>query len=587
MQLAQELSILCNGKMIEELVSINGGTLGKQEKQKKFNKKLKAFVDSSKFFKSKAEFEASLPQSGSLAYVTLIHDNIVARVLTRSNNSPIFRMLTEQAKTERLIMQVKTDSELHDETGKTTVTKNDFQILLPDGLNFSFLEPVPSTIGSGTNLPDNTQELAEEYVKFVGLRDLLDEARLTGVKSFKPKSKIVVADTSYAVVNQVLATSSISAADASKRLNEGISNLEKSDSKEQGAMLELAQLREAQRAVAEAEKEGQTSFSTEKAVTERKYDALLQTLSGSSMTLFEADKIVSNKTQELSAEIMRIAPRVKYALVGDRWADISHLSTASITKSRVGDDAIYVFENDCHLSFPFQIADLRVVEQQTVGYLPGEIAHVNNTQPGEMKTRVTRRLKRTETFESLITEDEVVRETDTQSTEKFGFEKEASQVQEEEESWNVNASVSGQYGPVKASVNAGYESSSSLTNSNSSAQTYAKEVVRTVVDRLTSKVKSERSTKSIEEFEETVTHVIDNKENDDPKSYVYRWLNKLTRATLKNYGKRLMFQLDIAHPSHYHISRSILERTTCSTTHRSSAVDYRGCDFRRAHQDHP
>ena len=105
-QLAQELSILCNGKMIEELVSINGGTLGKQEKQKKFNKKLKAFVDSSKFFKSKAEFEASLPQSGSLAYVTLIHDNIVARVLTRSNNSPIFRMLTEQAKTERLIMQV-------------------------------------------------------------------------------------------------------------------------------------------------------------------------------------------------------------------------------------------------------------------------------------------------------------------------------------------------------------------------------------------------------------------------------------------------------------------------------------------------
>ena len=80
---------------------------------------------------------------------------------------------------------------------------------------------------------------------------------------------------------------------------------------------------------------------------------------------------------------------------------------------------------------------------QTVGYLPAEIAHINNTQRGEKNTRVTRRLKRVESFESLIQENELTKETDTQSTERLSIENEAYQVQQEENSWNVGASVSG------------------------------------------------------------------------------------------------------------------------------------------------
>jgi len=113
---------------------------------------------------------------------------------------------------------------------------------------------------------------------------------------------------------------------------------------------------------------------------------------------------------------------------------------------------------------------------------------------------------------------------------------------------------------VTASVDAGFSYAQSSQNSNSSSQSYASEIVTKVVERVSNKVRKERSVKSIEEFEETVKHVIDNRTGDGPKSYVYRWLTKLIRATLKNYGKRLMFQIDIAHPSHYYLTRAIQEK---------------------------
>src|SRR5262249_25821743 len=189
-----------------------------------------------------------------------------------------------------------------------------------------------------------------------------------------------------------------------------------------------------------------------------------------------------------------------------------------------------------------------------------EIAHINNTEQGGLYERVTRRLKRVETFESLLTEDETFKESDTQSTDKFTLEKAASEVQSEQTAVNVNASVSGTYGVVTASLDAGYSSSQSAQNANSASQSYAREIVQKVVDRAGSKIRKERSLKTLEEFEETVKHVIDNTKATAPKSYVYRWLTKLSRATLKNYGKRLILQVDIAHPSHDYLSRAITEQ---------------------------
>jgi hypothetical protein len=551
-QIGPETSVLLDSELVSALVAINGSTATKPVKLQQFNAALQSFVDGVNFIKTKAQFQAGLAQSGTPAYMELLYDNIVARVLSRSNTSPIYKLLVDQLKTEHFLEYVGENPELR---------IKDIKILLPDGLIYSFIDHAPSTVGDPV-VADQSAALGAEYKKFTEMQQLIEDAKRQQVKKFLADGKVLVAMTTYLVVNEALKVDSISVPDAEVRVTENIRLLEKQDAKQDAVRFEMRQMQELQRILDRAKDEGVTELVTEKIIFEPKYESIAKTFNLREMTIEEAERQTSAQMLRLSADLFGLVPADTYALVGDQWVRGGGDPVLTTQDSVIEDDGILVFSDGCWLKFPFQIADLRVVEQQTVGYLPGEIAHINNTQPGELNTRVTRRLKRTETEESLLTEEEIMRETDTQSTEKFGFEKTASQVQQEESSWNVNASVSGSYGPISASLDAGYENSTSSTSSNSFAQNYAKEVVQKVVDRITSKVKQERSVKTIEEFEETVTHVIDNTTGTGPKSYVYRWLNKLTRATLKNYGKRLIFQLDIAHPSHYHLSRIFKEDTT-------------------------
>src|SRR5262249_35035518 len=163
---------------------------------------------------------------------------------------------------------------------------------------------------------------------------------------------------------------------------------------------------------------------------------------------------LNSQLADLSRQVLEQAPKVKYTRIGDQWVNVARFDQTGT--STIEGDSIVVHSANCSLKFPFQVADLRVVETHPVGYVPEEIAHINNTQQGGLYERVTRRLKRVETFESLLTEDETFKESDTQSTDKFTLEKAASEVQSEQTAVNVNASVSGTYGVVTASLDAGY-----------------------------------------------------------------------------------------------------------------------------------
>jgi len=294
-------------------------------------------------------------------------------------------------------------------------------------------------------------------------------------------------------------------------------------------------------------------------ITDSSYNIILSALEVKEITIEAAEKKTDEKLKELYKKTDKLIPRKTYSLIGKEWKDITPIFNPNYVVQDETGTSIMVHTHGCYLKYPVQVADLRVVEQQTVGYLPAEIAHINNTQRGEKNTRVTRRLKKVESFESIITDVETTHETDTQSTEKFSIETEAYNVQQEENSANVNVSVSGSYGPVSTTVNGGYSSSSSESSENNTSQQYAKEIFTRVLDRVSNRTRIERSVLTIEEFEETVTHEIDNS-TQETKSYIYRWLNKLVRGTLKNYGKRLIFEIQVAHPSSYFISRMIKEK---------------------------
>lgn len=539
-------------QLVSELADINNGSLPSSDKLSEFNAALEGFVNGSNFIKSKSELADAMSQTGTQALYKKLYDNIIARTITRSNKTGLFRQLIKAIKAEHILQHIADHPEM---------TADQLRVIMPESLLFTFLSSSPST--SGTNSSSNeARNVIEEHREWLQLQELVEQAKTDEVLAIKGWGSIEVINGDHATVAESFDTRSIPVQTARQQVTDELDRLGRLDLNEPVNRVAFDQMKRLDRVVTEAMEDRVSTFEITKVVSSSELNPVLDALQKQSLSIPEAERLISAKLVQSSNQLYQLAPGETFAHMGGNWVPVGDLVQGLTESAEIQEDGILIYNNDCSFKFPFKVADLRVVEQQTVGYLPGEIAHINNTQPGEENTRVTRRLKRSESYESLITEDETFRETDTSSTEKFGFEKEASQVQKEESGWNVNASVSASYGPVSASVDGGYESSSSSTNSNSSSMNYAKELVEKTVDRVISKVKSERSTKTIEEFEETVTHVIDNKLGDGPKSYVYRWMNKLSRATLKNYGKRLIFEIDIAHPSHYHLSRSITEQPT-------------------------
>lgn len=512
----------------KSIVGIIESDKGQPEKIKLINQQLDAFIKGGSFFKTKAEVVEALrrvaPARGGAARAEKtdgakaaaadlkkayenLYDNVVVRTVTKSTANEVFKLLTDNLK---LLHRQLNAERLPPEAARK------LRIVLPEGLVFSFTPPKPG--------PAPAAPAADGYA---ALREEIDALKGQQLRLRKSRGEVA---------------SQLAAEHEKLRLRLAG---EESLQFQQG---EAAQQRGAQAGRAEPKPPA------ERAET----GPALRALAAEAERLKAAEREIDVRVAELSRQALSLIPPVRYALVGEKWVEVGRLE--KVRPAKIEGDAISVYAHGCWLKFPFQVADLRVIEQETVGYVPGEIAHIHNTQPGELHEKFTERRKTVETFESLLTEDETFRETDNQSTQKLSVETAATEVQAEETSINVNASVSGTYGVVTASLDAGYSNSQSSQSSNSAAQSYAKEVVERVVERASSKVRRERSTRTVEEFTERFKHVIDNTKMTGPRCDVFRWLNKVIRAVLKNHGKRLIFQLPVAHPSHEFIGRAVREQ---------------------------
>lgn len=199
------------------------------------------------------------------------------------------------------------------------------------------------------------------------------------------------------------------------------------------------------------------------------------------------------------------------------------------------------------------ITDYRKVEQEICCYVPGEVSHIENIMAREFKEKTTRRSRKTEDTTTTSSEQEIEKLTDTSTTERHEMNQEVASVMAKDTSIGVQAGVhwgSGQ--GFGGEVNASYANNTSSETSNSQAVMYAKEITERALDRVVQKVKEERTTKIIEEFSEEDTHGFDNRKGDNHISGVYRWVDKIYKNKVVNYGKRLMYEFMIPEPSSFH-----------------------------------
>ncbi len=198
------------------------------------------------------------------------------------------------------------------------------------------------------------------------------------------------------------------------------------------------------------------------------------------------------------------------------------------------------------------IADYRKVEQEVCCYVPGEVSHIENIMAREYKEKSTRRLRRQEDTLTTSKEKETEKLSDTTSTERFEMNQEVGSVLLEQNSFGMSGSVHQDWTNGGMMANTDFANNTSQEESNHQAVTNAKEITERALDRVVQKVKEERVTKIIEEFEENNKHGYDNRKGDKHVSGVYRWVDKIFRNRVVNYGKRLMYEFMIPEPASFH-----------------------------------
>ncbi len=191
------------------------------------------------------------------------------------------------------------------------------------------------------------------------------------------------------------------------------------------------------------------------------------------------------------------------------------------------------------LVVPIGFGEYNSVRQTLLMYEPGEIAHIENVLRGEHKERVHRRLRRLEEEVTYEEERKAVTEKDLQSTDRFELKREASETIKEEHKAEAGVTVKYDGPSVDVEAKAGYTYTHAKEQAKKTSVCYAKNVTERSLSRLEEKVREVRVEKTIEEFEETNTHGIDNKDKPDHAVGIYRWVDKIYEAQVINYGQRL------------------------------------------------
>ncbi len=203
------------------------------------------------------------------------------------------------------------------------------------------------------------------------------------------------------------------------------------------------------------------------------------------------------------------------------------------------------------------IADFRRVEQEVSCYVPGEVSHIENIMAREYKERFSRKQKTIDITSETSSESEIEQLSDTTTTERNEMSSEASSVLNEDrsKSYGATASVSGELSDAfsySASASADFSSSSSSSDSNSMAKSYAQDITERALERVVNKVSKKRTSRMIQEFEEHNKHGFDNTEGTENLQGIYRWVDKIYKNNLVNYGKRLMYEFAIPEPAKFY-----------------------------------
>jgi len=205
--------------------------------------------------------------------------------------------------------------------------------------------------------------------------------------------------------------------------------------------------------------------------------------------------------------------------------------------------------------------DLMVVRIEHLRYETGEIAYVENVLKSELRGRT--HVIDTATSEKIVETADLFSETSQEltTTERFELQDAATTANTTTTALSAGVSMSGGFGPVSVGIDLNASTSTTTSESNSSSSSYGKEVTDKATETMRSEASSKTVTTNRTRITETNKHDFDNRDGDGHIRGIYRWLNKVDRAQVFNYGERLLLEFVVPEPAAQHV---YLAATTAS-----------------------
>jgi len=120
------------------------------------------------------------------------------------------------------------------------------------------------------------------------------------------------------------------------------------------------------------------------------------------------------------------------------------------------------------------IADYKIVEQSVHCYIEGEVAHIENVMARQHRSKSTRKLTKTEQTDSIKSEQENEKITDTSTTSRFELQSEVANVIQESKDFNASTQFHADLGKVDLTANVGLATHNSREQNTRQAITNAK-----------------------------------------------------------------------------------------------------------------
>ena len=96
-----------------------------------------------------------------------------------------------------------------------------------------------------------------------------------------------------------------------------------------------------------------------------------------------------------------------------------------------------------------------------------------------------------------------------------------------------------------------FEKSDSEENKDRSATSFAQEVIERAASKVSERIRTEHTLKTIEEFEEKNSHGFDNTAGPDHVIGIYQWLDRIYEVQVYDYGIRCFFNVMVPEPAAY------------------------------------